>query len=1073
MRSGNLRPSVKPTARGNQKRLSGSKASPAFTRQSTVVKRSSFSKGSGAQSAISRVRQGEDRGLARRLSNNGTRRKSNDVVHASHEAESTLFDKRGSVQSIASKRGSLLSIAGGSSKDPKSVKWSLRSAEPIESVGLGIGQLPTIKSQASVGVSWGRTTQVSEHEIEMEDLTPKPLWERALNALPSSLTKCCIRGEEEHSEHHREAIRIKKTEVQMNHSDSTGSVDSMSSTRAHDASMAVTSLKITRRGGGGGTLTYASALQLAQMPWFQSTCIRIATNPMFDALMGFIVVLNTASIVMESEMSETANITMFDWMNRLFLGVFTIELVMRLTACGLRKLLSVSSLWLDIVIVLTGWLYEIMFASGIQGSSELRIVQALKILRVLRAVRVLRMLTMFQHLWLIVQSFFLCMKPLLSVMFFILIVMFLFAMFAVELMGPDGTEEEPEVAEVQHRLRSIVPGMWTIFQIMTLDEWYSICEPLLDRFPASYLFFLPLICITSLTLMNLVTAVVVDVATRETEAEEEQRYEVFESEVAKKAESVKEMFDIMDDDGNGAINEEEFVRCARLPKMLQDIWADMEIHHDEELRQIFYVICGLESGTSAAEVPIPDMVHFVSKLQVKMQDELFVAAIRNAKTPTAKAVQVKSHLNNKDREIYDVYGAFSKRLDEMAHNVYDLCSKMSELRHMVLNPPVKMVALRADGSVDLSALKKAKRETKAIARQRAQRLAALHGVPYNPEAKSRQTKSSKTSSKKGVSKLLRSEIEADIDMIVEEGDEEDGEAPTTLQDDCLDEHDEYSDDEESDEENFHDEEFVLHLQRQATHLQKEVNFHDDGPVLAGLKLEGLDEEDEQRTEDKQAESSLNPKKLQKAQSRKSDLPEQGGLFIAEGLTPTPSHDNLDESTEDVKKEQERKEDDGEKADSCKLRDDQSSSSLEIATFLREEQQDENKETVSFGTAAAAGRNARSMEQATLADLKAKEARSAPSTVPARVPGANPIPKAETLEGLSVEDRTFLVEVLAQPGKLQSDSKSAAVSERVAMGLIPCLKGDVGRLRRLVLAVARTLREAKQTTAKGASVASFN
>merc|ERR1719379_568233 len=94
------------------------------------------------------------------------------------------------------------------------------------------------------------------------------------------------------------------------------------------------------------------------------------------------------------------------------------------------------------------------------------------------------------------------------------IVLFLFAMFAIELFGPgDGVLIKGE-EEVQQRFRSFVPAMLVMFQIMTLDEWYEICIPLLEQSWLAWVFFIIYIPVSSLALMNLVTATIVEAVTR-------------------------------------------------------------------------------------------------------------------------------------------------------------------------------------------------------------------------------------------------------------------------------------------------------------------------------------------------------------------------------------------------------------------------------------------------------------------------------------------------------------------------------------------------------------------------------
>ena len=102
-------------------------------------------------------------------------------------------------------------------------------------------------------------------------------------------------------------------------------------------------------------------------------------------------------------------------------------------------------------------------------------VKVLRVVRVLRCVRVLRMISLFADLWLIVQSFFLCLKPLLWTCVFNAVIIFIFANFASQLVNQhDALLTNPGV---QMHFASLFPAMVTLFQLATLDEWIAVLDP--------------------------------------------------------------------------------------------------------------------------------------------------------------------------------------------------------------------------------------------------------------------------------------------------------------------------------------------------------------------------------------------------------------------------------------------------------------------------------------------------------------------------------------------------------------------------------------------------------------------
>merc|ERR1712139_327707 len=91
-------------------------------------------------------------------------------------------------------------------------------------------------------------------------------------------------------------------------------------------------------------------------------------------------------------------------------------------------------------------------------------------------------------------------------------------MFAVELIG---TSQDFESVPIYEKYVSTIPAVVTMFQVMTLDEWRSITQPLMDHRWWAKLFFVLYICVSSLAMMNLITAVIVENALQSVSKDDE------------------------------------------------------------------------------------------------------------------------------------------------------------------------------------------------------------------------------------------------------------------------------------------------------------------------------------------------------------------------------------------------------------------------------------------------------------------------------------------------------------------------------------------------------------------------
>merc|ERR1719265_3065769 len=73
----------------------------------------------------------------------------------------------------------------------------------------------------------------------------------------------------------------------------------------------------------------------------------------------------------------------------------------------------------------------------------------------------------------------------------------------------EGYDPETE-AHVQRWFGSVDRSIFTLFQIVTLEDWDQVVRLVIDEFPVAWLFFIPFVILTNWTILNIVTAIVVD-----------------------------------------------------------------------------------------------------------------------------------------------------------------------------------------------------------------------------------------------------------------------------------------------------------------------------------------------------------------------------------------------------------------------------------------------------------------------------------------------------------------------------------------------------------------------------------
>merc|ERR1711920_1131890 len=91
-----------------------------------------------------------------------------------------------------------------------------------------------------------------------------------------------------------------------------------------------------------------------------------------------------------------------------------------------------------------------------------------------------------------------------------ILLLYLFALVGVEIISKD--EELLENTKSGQYFGSLASTMITLFQFVTLDSVASVYRPLVEEKPYLLIYFIALVVLISITLLNLVTAVTVEVA---------------------------------------------------------------------------------------------------------------------------------------------------------------------------------------------------------------------------------------------------------------------------------------------------------------------------------------------------------------------------------------------------------------------------------------------------------------------------------------------------------------------------------------------------------------------------------
>lgn len=217
----------------------------------------------------------------------------------------------------------------------------------------------------------------------------------------------------------------------------------------------------------------------------RSRVARLVVSRAFQHAITALILVNAVSLGLETSESAMNRIgPALELVDDLLLWLFTAELGLRIYAFRGRFFRDAWGIF-DLVVVGIAWL---------PGSGPLSVLRALRVLRVLRLISVVPSL---RH---VVEAMLGALPGMGSIVMLMLLIFYVFAVMATKLFG----------AALPEQFGSMGDSLFTLFQLMTLDDWANIVKPAMEAVPLALLFFLPFIILSTFVVLNLFIGVIVD-----------------------------------------------------------------------------------------------------------------------------------------------------------------------------------------------------------------------------------------------------------------------------------------------------------------------------------------------------------------------------------------------------------------------------------------------------------------------------------------------------------------------------------------------------------------------------------
>ena len=227
--------------------------------------------------------------------------------------------------------------------------------------------------------------------------------------------------------------------------------------------------------------------RIPEAPGWQASARRLVESAPFQNMIVAVIIVNAITIGIQTyDISENAQ-RVIEWVDRVFLAIFVVELLLRFAADGFRPQRFFRSGWnvFDFVVVAAA------FVPGISSNST--------VLRLVRLLRVARLLKMMPDVSVLFDGMRRAAGPAFSLVALTVLLCYLYAVVGVVLFG----ERMPNY------FGNVGEALLTLFTLLTLEGWNSVMYELREVSPAAIPYTISFILIGTYIVINLVVGVVI------------------------------------------------------------------------------------------------------------------------------------------------------------------------------------------------------------------------------------------------------------------------------------------------------------------------------------------------------------------------------------------------------------------------------------------------------------------------------------------------------------------------------------------------------------------------------------
>jgi len=398
----------------------------------------------------------------------------------------------------------------------------------------------------------------------------------------------------------------------------------------------------------------------------QRMAYKLVYHPFFERVIFTIIFVNMICIGIDIELGiRDEQSFVLSLLDHLFLFIYVFELTSRFAAEGLKCLRNPWVVF-DLLLVFLGvsisWiifpLSDIMGGNSRNSSlSSVKRVLLLRFARLVRLIRALRFMQLMKSLWRLTAGMMHAWNTIISMALMLTMAIYVFSCLGAELISKDDDlrRDQPEI--VQEHFGSIPGIMLTLVQFVNVDSCASIYRPLITQRPVLGIYFFAIILILSITLMNLVTALLVEAGIESGQNEKAEHQDQAKRVIRSLAPEIREAFRRVDTDGSGCLTQKEIVNFASglpepLLKILRpgnmvELFESLDEDGSGEVGELEFIDGILEAALSELPFEVQQqlkllriMLRKLSSLEEKVKQQPFTCMTTKFQTPNLVAPSI-------------------------------------------------------------------------------------------------------------------------------------------------------------------------------------------------------------------------------------------------------------------------------------------------------------------------------------------------------------------------------------------------------------------------------------------------